>query len=51
MHFMVLPLHYPMIFMQDNVFPDNIALPIGGPHSNHYAIIEMHYDNPKLKEG
>ena len=33
------------------MFPENVALPIGGPSSKHYAVIEMHYDNPNFREG
>ena len=33
------------------MFPENIALPIGGPRGKRHAVIEMHYDNPNFKEG
>ncbi|XP_044728574.1 tyramine beta-hydroxylase [Chrysoperla carnea] len=31
------------------VYPKEAGLPIGGPNYNLYVMIEVHYDNPKLK--
>lgn len=34
--------------LQDFLFPEGIAYPIGGARE---AMIEMHYDNPDMTEG
>jgi len=37
---------------QDLVFPDNVALPIGGTNNIHtHCLLEMHYDNPDELSG
>jgi hypothetical protein len=28
-----------------------VALPLGGVGTHHHAVIQMHYDNPKMEEG
>ena len=33
------------------MFPEDVAVPIGGPGTREYAVIEMHYDNPLLQSG
>ncbi len=38
-------------YLQDFVFPPEVALPIGGENSRRYIVIEMHYDNPDLQTG
>lgn len=35
--------------LQDFVFPDGVAYPIGGPVAQKYVVLEVHYDNPELK--
>ncbi len=46
------PIIYPYTFyLQDFVFPPEVALPIGGDNFGRYLVIEMHYDNPKLRAG
>lgn len=32
-------------------YPDEAGLPIGGPKSNKYVMLEVHYNNPALKDG
>ena len=32
------------------MFPENVALPIGGS-GHRYLVIEMHYNNPELDSG
>ena len=40
------------ISTQDFVFPEGIALPIGGEDKIHtHILIEMHYDNPQELSG
>ena len=36
---------------QEFTLPENIALPIGGPGTDRYLVIEMHYNNPSLASG
>ena len=38
-------------YVQDFIFPDNVALPLGGDGMAQHAVIEMHYDNPDMTEG
>ena len=33
------------------MFPEDVALPVGGPGAREYIVIEMHYDNPQLHSG
>ena len=33
------------------MFPENVALPIGGPGTDRYLVIEMHYNNPNMLSG
>lgn len=33
------------------VYPEEAGLPIGGPKSNKYVMLEVHYNNPELKDG
>ena len=37
-----------LYYVQDFVYPENVAYPVGGPGSLTTAIIQMHYDNPGL---
>ena len=37
--------------MQDFVYPEDVAFPIGGPLTPEYMVIEMHYDNPNFDAG
>ena len=37
--------------LQDFLFPPNVGYPIGGPGGSQFAVIEMHYDNPRLTRG
>lgn len=32
-------------------YPDNVALPFGGPGSHQYLVMELHYDNPEMISG
>ena len=38
-------------YSQDFIYPDNVGFPIGGPDSNQYAVIELHYNNPEEASG
>ena len=39
-------------FLQDFVFPENVAFPIGGAGKVHtHFVLEMHYDNPNFIPG
>ena len=40
-----------ILLPQDFVYPENIALPIGGPGTARYLVIEMHYNNPDTVSG
>ena len=37
--------------LQDFVYPENVAYPMGGPGSARFLVIEMHYNNPDLQRG
>ena len=37
--------------LQDFIYPENVAYPLGGPDSPRYVVIEIHYDNPLLHSG
>ena len=37
--------------LQDFIYPENVAYPIGGPGSARFLVMEMHYDNPDLRSG
>jgi len=37
--------------LQDFVYPENVAYPIGGPGGARFVVVEMHYDNPDLQSG
>lgn len=39
------------IHPQDFVYPEDVALPLGGVGNSEYIVIEMHYDNPRLVPG
>ena len=33
------------------MYPENVALPIGGELNDKYLLIEIHYDNPGMERG
>ena len=33
------------------MFPEDVAVAIGGPGTREYVVIEMHYNNPSLQSG
>ena len=33
------------------MFPEDVAVAIGGPGTREYVVIEMHYNNPLLQSG
>ena len=33
------------------MFPEDVAMALGGPGAPEYAVIELHYDNPLLQTG
>ena len=37
--------------LQDFVYPENVAYPIGGPGNARFLVMETHYDNPDLQSG
>ena len=37
--------------MQDFIYPENVAFPIGGPDDKQYAVIQIHYNNPNENSG
>ena len=37
--------------LQDFIYPENVAYPIGGPGSARFLVMEMHYDNPDMRSG
>jgi hypothetical protein len=32
--------------LQDFIYPQEVAYPIGGPGSQRYLVMQVHYDNP-----
>ena len=40
-----------LLTMQDFLYPEDVAYPIGGEGNPHYIILEMHYDNPAEVSG
>ena len=42
---------YCMLILQDFIYPDNVAYPLGGAGSPRFVVVEMHYDNPNLQSG
>ena len=39
------------LMLQDFVYPQDVAYPIGGRGNPQYVILEMHYDNPNEDSG
>ena len=37
--------------LQDFVYPENVAYPIGGPGSARFLVMSLHYNNPELQSG
>ena len=37
--------------LQDFIYPENVAYPIGGPGNPQFLVMEIHYDNPNLRSG
>ena len=37
--------------LQDFIYPENVAYPIGGPGNARFLVMEIHYDNPNLTSG
>ena len=50
LRFISLP-HFALCYIQDFIFPEGVAFPIGGEGAREYLVIEMHYDNPMLLSG
>ena len=40
-----------VLLLQDFVFPEDVAYPIGGAGNSRYLLLELHYDNPNLISG
>lgn len=38
-------------FHQPFTYPEEAGLPIGGSKFSRYVMLEVHYNNPELKEG
>lgn len=32
-------------------YPKEAGLPLGGPKTNKYVMLEVHYNNPEMKQG
>ena len=43
--------HCTYCLLQDFVYPENVAYPIGGPGNARFLVMEMHYDNPDMNSG
>ena len=43
--------HGTQCVLQDFIYPENVAYPIGGPGSARFLVMEMHYDNPDMRSG
>ena len=39
------------VLLQDFVYPEGVALPLGGAGNSEYVVLEIHYDNPNLVAG
>lgn len=37
--------------LQDFVYPENVAYPVGGPGNARFLVMEIHYDNPDMQSG
>ena len=37
--------------LQDFIYPENVAYPIGGPNDKQFAVIQIHYNNPDKVSG
>ena len=37
--------------LQNFIYPENVAYPIGGPGNPRFLVMEIHYDNPNLRSG
>ena len=37
--------------LQDFIYPENVAYPVGGPGAEMFTVIQMHYDNPNFDAG
>ena len=37
--------------MQEFVYPEKVALPVGGSVTPRYVVMETHYDNPQMRSG
>lgn len=33
------------------IYPEEAGLPLGGPMANKYVMLEVHYNNPELRNG
>ena len=40
-----------VFYIKKFVYPENVALPIGGDRNDKYLLIEIHYDNPGMETG
>ena len=43
--------HGTCCLLQDFIYPENVAYPIGGPGTARFLVMEMHYDNPDMRSG
>ena len=37
--------------MQDFIYPEGVALPVGGSDNHSVVLLEIHYDNPDTRTG
>jgi hypothetical protein len=40
-----------LIPMQDFVYPEGVAYPVGGTGQEHFLVMETHYNNPNMDSG
>lgn len=39
------------MFIQDFIYPEGVALPVGGADNHPIVLLEVHYDNPMRRNG
>lgn len=37
--------------IQDFIYPEGVALPVGGSDNHSVVLLEVHYDNPDMRTG
>ena len=44
-------IYFTNCILQDFVYPENVAYPVGGPGNARFLVMEIHYDNPDSHSG